>query len=70
MEKTSNVLSLTDFSSDELTQIGQQAWAKKKKEMHATGIPTTKVIGDKLYYEYPDGHLEFLETLSSSESSI
>ena len=64
MEKTSNVLSLADFSADELTRIGHQAWAKKKKEMHAKGIPTTKVIDDNLYYEYPDGHLESLKSLS------
>lgn len=68
MEKTLNALSLADFTPDELTQLGQQAWTTKKKEIHDKGIPTTKVVGDNLYYEYPDGHLELLETLSESVS--
>lgn len=61
---SSDDVTLAGFTSKDLTELGQTAWAKKKKEMHEQDVPTTKVVDDKLYYEHPDGTLEFVKELS------
>ena len=61
---SSHEMTLADFTSKELTELGQTAWAKKKAHMHEQGVPTTKVVNNKLYYEHPDGTLEFVKELS------
>ncbi len=67
--KSSEPKRSTDLDLAELQALGQRAWSEAKQAMHAAGIPTNKVVDEKVYHEFPDGHLELVEDLAV-ESSV
>ena len=65
MHSPSPSTSVSDLSLSDIKALGQAAWAQQKQTMYAKGIPTSKVIENKLYHEFPDGHLELVQELDS-----
>lgn len=65
MHSSAPSTSISDLSLSDMKALGQAAWAQQKQAMHADGMPTSKVIEDKLYHEFPDGHLELIQELDS-----